>query len=497
MENKIDITPDIVLIGAGIMSATLGVLLKELNPDFHIIIIEKLDHVAGESSDAWNNAGTGHNAYCELNYTPQAADGSIDISKALKIASQFEVSKSLWAYLATKKCIANPVDFIHQLPHYSFVNNVMDIEFLQKRHQLLSTHFLFENMEYSDDKNIVEQWLPLLMQSRQPYENVGATKMNLGTDIDFGKLTNQLFDYLKSQPKVDVYMQHEVRDLDKDQNGKWFIKTKDLVSKETISFTSSFVFIGAGGGSLPLLEKANIEEGEGFGGFPVSGQWLVCNNESIIAQHHAKVYGMAKVGAPPMSVPHLDTRFIDGKQALLFGPFAGFSTKFLKQGSYFDLPNSIEFSNMFPMLSAGWHNMPLTKYLINQVLQSDDDRINALQEFVPNAAKQDWDLAIAGQRVQVIKKDDKLGGKLEFGTELICASDGSMAALLGASPGASTAVSVMIDVIKKCFASELSSDLWQQKMIAMIPSSGKILANEEKLFRQIHAENIKVLGLQI
>jgi malate dehydrogenase (quinone) len=497
MENKIDITPDIVLIGAGIMSATLGVLLKELNPNFHIIIIEKLDHIAGESSDAWNNAGTGHSAYCELNYTPQATDGSIDISKALKIASQFEVSKSLWAYLATKKYITNPVDFLHQVPHYSFVNNVKDIEFLQQRFQLLSSHFLFENMEFSDDESIIAQWLPVMMQSRPPYENVGATKMNLGTDIDFGKLTNQLFDYLKAQPNVDVYMQHEVRDLDKDQNGKWYVKTKDLVSKETISFTSPFVFIGAGGGSLPLLEKANIEEGEGFGGFPVGGQWLVCNNESITAQHHAKVYGMAKVGAPPMSVPHLDTRYINGKQALLFGPFAGFSTKFLKHGSYFDLPGSIEFSNMFPMLSAGWHNMPLTKYLINQVLQSDDDRINALQEFVPDAVKEDWHLAIAGQRVQVIKKDDKLGGKLEFGTELICDSDGSMAALLGASPGASTAVSVMIEVIKKCFASELSSDIWQQKITEMIPSFGKTLANEEQLFRTIHAENNKALGLQM
>jgi malate dehydrogenase (quinone) len=495
MQNKIDITPDILLIGAGIMSATLGVLLKELQPDLHIVVLEKLDHLAGESSDAWNNAGTGHSANCELNYTPQAKDGSIDISKALKIASQFEVSKSLWAYLVSKQAIPQSVDFLHQIPHYSFVNNVKDIEYLKQRYEQLSAHFLFENMQYTDDKNEIKKWLPLMMQYREPYENCAATKVEAGTDIDFGKLTKQLFAYLKTLPKVDVYLQHEVRKLKKDDNQKWWVEAKDLAENETVSFTSPFVFIGAGGGSLPLLEKANIPEGEGYGGFPVSGQWLVCTNETIIAQHHAKVYGMAKVGAPPMSVPHLDTRFIDGKQALLFGPFAGFSTKFLKHGSYFDLPGSIEFANMFPMLSAGWHNIPLTKYLIQQVLQSDEDRIKALQEFVPDAKLNDWHLAIAGQRVQVIKKDEKDGGKLEFGTELICAADGSIAALLGASPGASTAVSVMIDVIKKCFATQLASDTWQKSMLQIIPSFGKTLANEEELFRRIHQSNNEILGM--
>jgi malate dehydrogenase (quinone) len=494
--HKIDITPQIVLIGTGIMSATLGVLLKELNPDAHIIIFEKLDHIAGESSDAWNNAGTGHSAYCELNYTPQNQDGTIDISKALKIASQFEVSKSFWAYLIKQGKINNTDSFLHQVPHYSFVEGDDDVAFLIKRFEGLSKHFLFDAMHFTQDKNTISEWLPLMMSKRNDDEKVAATKMNVGTDIDFGKLTRQLFSYLQSLPNVDLYMQYEVRDIDKDDAGKWYIKARDLVNHETMAVTTPFVFIGAGGGSLPLLEKANISEGEGFGGFPVSGQWLVCNNDSIIKQHHAKVYGKAKVGAPPMSVPHLDTRYINGKQALLFGPFAGFSTKFLKNGSYFDLPSSIEFSNLFPMLSAGWHNIPLTKYLIHQVMQSPQDRLAALQEFMPNAQLADWDLAIAGQRVQVIKKDDKDGGKLEFGTELICAADGSLAALLGASPGASTAVSVMLEVIKKCFAHHLSDLDWQAKIKEMIPSFGKTLANEPELFQQIFEENNAVLGIQ-
>jgi malate dehydrogenase (quinone) len=495
MKHQQDITPQILLIGGGIMSATLGVLLKELDPNLHIIIVEQQAEFATESSDAWNNAGTGHNAYCEFNYTPQLSNGSIDSSKALKIASQFEVTKSFWYYLLHSKKIPAADNFWQQVPHFSIAFGTEEIEFLRKRFETLSAHFLFDKMQYTEDEAQLKNWLPLIMSQRNNTEKIAVTKMEGGLDIDFGKLTKQLFSYLQSQPLVDVYLQHEVRNLDKDDNNKWYIEAKNLVTNETVSYTTPFVFIGAGGGSLPLLEKANIPEGKGYGGFPVSGQWLVCNKESIIKQHHAKVYGKAKNGAPPMSVPHLDSRFIDGKQALLFGPFAGFSTKFLKAGSYFDLPASVEFSNLFPLLSAGWHNIPLTKYLVQQVLQSPEDRIKALQEFVKNATLSDWDLAIAGQRVQVIKKDEADGGKLEFGTELITAADGSLAALLGASPGASTAVSVMLDVIKKCFPTKITNADWQNKLIEMIPSFGKTLASEKELFQQIHLRNNTILGI--
>ena len=335
---------DVVLVGAGIMSATLAVLLKELEPSLTISIYEKLEKVAGESSDAWNNAGTGHSAFCELNYTPENVDGSIDVSKAIKIAQSFELSKAFWSYLVEQKYFYDPQQFINSVPHFSFVWNEENVTYLKKRHDSLTKFALFEDMQFSDDFNELKSWFPLIMNGRDAHQKVAATLMNAGTDINFGALTRVLFQHLEKLDGVHLYLNHEVRDLEKDENGTWKIKVKNITADEKFYVNTNFVFLGAGGGALPLLDKSDIEEGKGYGGFPISGQWLVCNNEEVIAQHHAKVYGKASVGAPPMSVPHLDTRIIDGKQALLFGPFAGFSTKFLKHGSYFDLPLSIAVS---------------------------------------------------------------------------------------------------------------------------------------------------------
>lgn len=482
-----DLTPDMILIGGGIMSATLGVLYKLLEPNAHIILFEKLPQCAAESSNAWNNAGTGHAAYCELNYTPKVG-GTIDISKATKIASQFEVSKSFWAYLIEKGCIQN--NFLHQVPHYSVVFD-SDIDFLKQRFKALQGSYLFRGMKFAEDLPTLQEWLPLMMDSRTNI--MAATRMDQGTDIDFGALTLELLAWLQQQENVEICTSHEVRNLFKDDNNKWFVEVRNLDAKEDCSFVTPFVFIGGGGGSLPLLQKANIYEADGYGGFPVSGQFLKCTNPTIIEQHAAKAYGKASIGAPPMSVPHLDTRFIDGKQELFFGPFAGFSTKFLKHGSYFDLADSVEFNNMFPLLSAGWHNMPLTKYLIQQVQMSALDRLKDLQQFIPDAKLEDWSLVTAGQRVQVIKKDDDSGGKLEFGTELVCAADGSIAALLGASPGASTSVSAMLDVLKKCFSEKIP--IWQTKLLTIIPSFGTILTSDEKLGLSIRKKSNAVLNI--
>src|SRR6202007_1447972 len=258
---------------------------------------------------------------------------------------------------------------------------------------------------------------------------------------------------------------------------------------------ADFVFIGAGGGSLPLLEKSDIPEAEGFGGFPVSGQWLKCTNPAVIERHSAKVYGKASVGAPPMSVPHLDTRVINGKKALLFGPYAGFSTKFLKHGSLMDLPHSLQVNNILPMVSVGLHNIPLTKILIEQVRQSPEDRLAALQKFVPTAKMEDWKLEEAGQRVQVIKKDHDHGGVLEFGTEIVNAADGSIAALLGASPGASTAVAIMLDLLKRCFKDQVNTEEWQSKLKEMIPSYGQSLVTNSGLCEGIREKTSQVLQL--
>jgi malate dehydrogenase (quinone) len=488
--------PDVVLIGAGIMSATLGVLLKQLQPDLTIEIIERLDVAAAESSDAWNNAGTGHAAFCELNYTPEMPDGSIDASKATKISESFEMSRQFWAYLIRQGLICPPPTFIRSIPHMSFVWGEDNVNYLRKRYEALRQSHLFAGMEYTEDRNLIAQWIPLVMEGRDPNQRVAATRMDIGTDVNFGSLTRCMFDYLKACNGVDMHFNEEVRDLRRDDDNRWYVRVKDRETGRRREILAKFVFIGAGGGSLHLLEKSDIPEGRGFGGFPVSGQWLVCNNPDIIARHEAKVYGKASVGAPPMSVPHLDTRMINGKKALLFGPYAGFSTKFLKNGSYLDLPLSIKANNLRPMLAAGIDNIPLTRYLIDQVLQSPQDRLSALREYFPNAEAKDWELEVAGQRVQVIKKDPKHGGILEFGTEVVSAADGSIAALLGASPGASTAVTIMLNLLSRCFKDRYGSTEWQTKIKLMIPSFGQSLNTDAELCQRIRAYTAEALGLQ-
>jgi malate dehydrogenase (quinone) len=487
--------PDIVLIGAGIMSATLGVLLKELQPELTIEIFERLDIIAGESSDAWNNAGTGHSAFCELNYTPEK-NGNIEIGKAIKIAESFEISKEFWSFLVQEGCIKSPETFIQSIPHMSFVWGENNVQYLKKRQQMLETNNLFKGMEYSEDPAVLKQWIPLVMEGRDASEKVAATRMEAGTDINFGALTRALISHLQRQDGVQLHLKHEVRDIAREEDGRWYLKVKNLETGKRRSLHTRFVFIGAGGGSLPLLEKSDIPEGKGFGGFPVSGQWLICKNPDVIEKHAAKVYGKASVGAPPMSVPHLDTRMIDGKKALLFGPYAGFSTKFLKNGSWLDLPRSIKFNNIRPMIAAGLDNLPLTKYLIDQVRQSPEERLEALQAFLPEAKMEDWELEVAGQRVQVIKKDTTHGGVLEFGTEVVSAADGSIAALLGASPGASTAVSIMLELLERCFPEMLATPAWQNKLRQMIPSYGQKLAENATLLEQVRSWSNAVLQLK-
>lgn len=489
------INSDVILVGTGIMSATLGIFLKLLDPSIKISIFESLDQPALESTDAWNNAGTGHAAFCELNYTPQKENGDVDIKKALNIAENFEVTRQFWSYLVENNIIQNPEQFIKKTPHLSFVWGEENVDFLRKRFQLLKENALFSEMLYSESFEQLLAWMPLVMNGRDSKETLAATFMKYGTDVNFGKLSESIFEFLQKQEGVHIFYNHKVRKLKQRDTKVWRLKIKDTQNNIRIKAFANFVFIGAGGGSLLLLENANIKEGEGYGGFPVSGQWLKCNNPDIIQNHAVKVYGKASVGAPPMSVPHLDSRIINGKKELLFGPFAGFSTKFLKNGSYMDLIKSIEINNMLPMLSAGFKNVPLTKYLIQQVMQSQDDRIAALREYFPEAKSEDWELLQAGQRVQVIKKDEKEGGVLEFGTEIISSSDGTLAALLGASPGASTAVSIMIDVLNKCFADKMQSESWTAKLTEIIPSFGKLLNENPELLATLRAKTNQILKL--
>lgn len=486
---------DVLLVGGGVMSATLGMLLKQLDPNIQILMVEQGEKVAQESSDGWNNAGTGHAAYCELNYTP-LNNGVIDTSKALKINEAFETSLQFWSYLVKKDVFPAPEHFINRTPHESFVWGEDNVEFLRKRYETLSAHPLFAEMEYTEDRAVLEQWMPLVMKGRDPNEKVAGTRIQHGSDVDFGAVTRDLIFQLSKMHGFELMVGHKVTDIRKRGDNSWSVEANNLYESGGEYINAKFVFLGAGGAALKLLQAAGIDEGDGYGGFPVSGQWLVCRKPEIVEQHHAKVYGKAPIGAPPMSVPHLDTRVIEGEKALLFGPFAGFTMKFLKKGSMLDLISSVRFNNVIPMMQVGLRNMDLTKYLISEVMQSHDSRIESLKRYFPEAKSEDWHLSYAGQRVQIIKKDPKTGGKLEFGTEVIRSADNTLCCLLGASPGASTAVQTMVEIIEAAFKDKVATPQWQAKLKEMIPSYGQSLADNPELLKEVREYTTTTLHLK-
>jgi malate dehydrogenase (quinone) len=484
---------DVVLIGGGIMSATLGAFIKQLEPNWTISLFERLDEAGLESSGPWNNAGTGHAALCELNYSPAAKDGSVDPSKALHINEQFQLSRQFWSHLVSNSLIGSPKGFINTVPHMSFVIGDANAAFLKTRYEALKPNTLFRSMEYSEDHGQIAKWAPLIVKGRDPKQKIAATRAAEGTDVDFGALTRELTTYLGNNG-VEINYGHDVNGIRRAPGGGWDLTLKHKKSGEHGNIRAKFVFVGAGGGALHLLQASGIPESKGFGGFPVSGQFFRCTDEALAAQHSAKVYGQASVGAPPMSVPHLDTRYVGGKRSLLFGPYAGFSTNFLKNGSYLDLPLSIRPSNIIPMLAVAKDNMDLTAYLVREVAKRHGDKVEALREYYPEAKDADWELITAGQRVQIIKKDPKKGGVLQFGTEVIAARDGSIGALLGASPGASTAVPIMIELLQKSFPKNFKG--WQAKLKEMMPGYGVKLNDNPELAVRLEAETARTLQLE-
>ncbi|MGR0159667.1 malate:quinone oxidoreductase [Paenarthrobacter nitroguajacolicus] len=485
---------DVVLIGGGIMSATLGAFIKQLEPTWTISLFERLDEAGLESSGPWNNAGTGHAALCELNYSPAAKDGSVDPSKALHINEQFQLSRQFWSHLVDSNVIGSPKGFINTVPHMSFVIGDDHANFLKTRYEALKPNTLFRSMEYTEDQDQIAKWAPLIVKGRDRKQRVAATRAAEGTDVDFGALTRELTSYLQNSG-AEVNYGHDVTNIHRAAGGGWDLSLKHPKSGEHGRIHAKFVFVGAGGGALHLLQASGIPESKGYGGFPVSGQFFRCTDDAITSQHSAKVYGQASVGAPPMSVPHLDTRYVDGKRSLLFGPYAGFSTNFLKTSSYLDLPLSIRPGNIIPMLAVAKDNMDLTAYLIKEVAKRHEAKVEALREYYPQAAGDNWELITAGQRVQIIKKHPQKGGVLQFGTEVIASRDGSIGALLGASPGASTAVPIMIELLQKSFPKNFKG--WQSKLKDMMPGYGVKLNENADLAAELEASTARSLQLEV
>jgi len=478
--------PDIILIGSGIMSATLGAVLKRLDPGLRIQLYEVAEKLAMEASDGWHNAGTGHAGLCELSYTPDyGADGEVDVSKAIEIFNQFEQSLQFWGYAVREGMIENPKDFINPVPHLSFVYGQAQVDFLRSRHRQMSAHHFFSEMEYTEDREKIREWAPLILEGRDPEEPVAMTRMPEGSDVNFGALAAHLIEWLGKQEGCGFATLHRVTDLTRNAEGGWDVEVKDVQAGKTFTNKAKFVFIGAGGGSLPLLQKSGIDEAKGFGGFPIGGQWLVSKKPELVDRHNAKVYGMSPGAAPTMAVPHLDTRVIDGKKSLLFGPYAAFTTKFLhEKGSAFDLPGSIRFDNIGSLIKVGLGNIPLVRYLIQQGTQSMQTRMGELRNFFPAAKQEEWDLIDAGIRVQAIKKEDGDAGIVHFGTEVVTDAARSLSALLGASPGASVSTNIIVEIIKKCFADKLADESCRERMKAMIPSYDEDLTPAEKAERQ-------------
>ena len=486
---------DVLLIGGGIMSSTLGVWLNELEPGLSMEMVERLDGVALESSNGWNNAGTGHSALAELNYTPEDKNGKVEIPKAIEINEAFQISRQFWAWQVKNGVLKDPRSFINSTPHMSFVWGEDNIKFLKKRYEALQASPLFAGMQYSEDPAQIKQWVPLMMEGRDPNQKIAATWSPLGTDVNFGEITRQFAGYLQTKPNFSLKLSSEVEDIARNEDGTWRVSYKNLKDGSETQTDAKFVFIGAGGGALHLLQKSGIPEAKEYAGFPVGGSFLVTENPTIAQQHLAKAYGKASVGAPPMSVPHLDTRVLDGKRVILFGPFATFSTKFLKEGSYFDLLTSTTTHNFWPMTKVGIEQYPLVEYLAGQLMLSDADRMDALKEYFPNAKAEDWRLWQAGQRVQIIKRDEEKGGVLKLGTEIVASQDGSIAGLLGASPGASTAAPIMLSVLEKVFKDKVATPAWQEKLHQIVPSYGTKLNDDPARVAQEWAYTSEVLQL--
>jgi malate dehydrogenase (quinone) len=482
---------DVVLVGAGVMSATLGVLLRELQPDWRIVVVERLDQAGLESSSAWNNAGTGHAGLCEFNYTPRRPDGSVDVSSAVRIGEQFLTSLQFWAGLTERGLLGAPEDFIRSVPHVGFGRGADGIAHLRARWEALRDHPLFAGQEYTEDPAVLAAWSPLMSAGRSAVEPIAATRSAQGTDVDFGVLTRRLVAAFVAGGGV-VRCGQEVRALRR-RGDRWRLHVRDRGTGARRLLEAPHVFVGAGGGTLPLLQSARVPEVRRYGVFPISGQFLRTSRPELVAAHRAKAYGHAAPGAPAISVPHLDRRVVDGGEHLLFGPFAAFSPRFLTHGRRSDLLRSVRPGNLPVLLAAARDNRSLMAYLLRQVAQPASARTAALAQFVPTARAQDWELITAGQRVQLLRTAGGRGTMVGFGTEILTSAGGSLTALLGASPGASTAAATMVDVLGAGFPDRVAE--WTPRLRQLAPPAQTVGELDAAALAATVARVRRVLGL--
>jgi len=263
-----------------------------------------------------------------------------------------------------------------------------------------------------------------------------------------------------------------VTNVEKQADGRWLVSTKSVSTGTGIGkYLTKFVFVGAGGWALLMLQKAGIPQVRGYMALPVTGDWAICQNPQVVKQHHVKVYAPGAPGAPPMSMPHLDYRTIAGKEALLFGPFGSITFKFLRYGSNFDALKALKCHNICSTIGALSKNLSLAVMLMKDVFKSGAGKLRDVRHYYPEANPEDWTLIPAGVRAQIIKKDPKSGkGMLQFGTEVVTNDEGTIVGLLGASPGASTCVTVALDTLEKCFSNKKEWDKWLPKLRTMITS---------------------------
>lgn len=468
--------PDVLIVGSGIMSSTLAVMVKRLDPRLRVQIVEVSNELAREASDGWNNAGTGHAGICEISYTPHRdASGRVPVARALQIFEQFEHSKQFWGELAESGLVGPASDFIHAVPHLCFVDGTDNVDFLQARHAAMTDHHFFRDMRLTADSAVIEQWAPLVMEGRRPGPVAATT--GPGTEVNYGLLARRLCRWLARHDDCGVATGWKVTRL-RQAHGRWQVSLRHVASGELREPRARFVFVGAGGGSLPLLQTTGLAEVAGLGGFPIGGQWLTCETPAICARHEAKVYGATPPSAPSLGAGHLDVRWLDGKKQLLFGPFASWTTRFLKHsGRWTDLPRSLRLTNLPAMLHTAAKNVALVNYLISQGRQSIEQRMDALRGYYPNARREDWRLVHAGIRVQTIKKSDR--GNVFFGTEVFSPANRSLAALLGASPGASVSVNIALNVVRASLPQLLATAEGRARMRQMIPTFDQDLKSAE------------------